>query len=123
MWKVIISKVQGLPFIPFIPVIVFPLNATEHACVWSACIAVFAFGAKKREPEVNIELSQSAEYFAQTAENNFDQNSLLLLLSFFLFLFFFFFYLSQLYFSQCEIQRDSHPRCVLSGNDEMRFGC
>ena len=29
---------------------VSPLNAAERACVWSACIAVIAFGARKREP-------------------------------------------------------------------------
>lgn len=43
---------------------------------WCGCI-----GAKKRELKLNAELSESVEYFAQTAENNFDQTSLLLLLS------------------------------------------
>lgn len=36
--------------LPFIPMILLPWNATEHAHVWSACIAVIAFGAKKMKP-------------------------------------------------------------------------
>lgn len=48
--KVTLWKVRGLPFILFTPVIVLPLNATEYACVWSACIAVIAFGVKKGKP-------------------------------------------------------------------------
>lgn len=103
MWKVTVSKVQGLPFVPVIPVIVLLLNAPEHTCVCSASIASIALAAKKREPELNIELSESAEYFAQIAENDFDQNSSPLLLSVFMF-----FFLGQLYFSQCEIQAGSH---------------
>lgn len=35
----------------------------------------------------------------------------------------FFFFISQLYFSQCEIQTDLHPGCTPSGTDETVFGC
>lgn len=46
IWKVPISQVS----LPFIPMILLPWNATEHAHVWSACIAVIASGAKKMKP-------------------------------------------------------------------------
>lgn len=48
--KVTLWKVRGLPCIPFMPVMVLPLNATEYASIWSACIAVIALGPKRGNP-------------------------------------------------------------------------
>lgn len=119
IWKVPISKVRGLS--PLYPYDSFSPEC-NRACSCLVCLhCCHCIWGQKDETLTKYWTFRSCGICCTNHRETLTK-SLLLAFIFCLFLLFFFF-LSQLYFSQCEIQTDLHPGCTPSETDEMVFGC
>lgn len=115
MWKVTVSKVQGLPFVPVIPVIVLPLNAPEHMCLLCQhcqhCICGQKEGTWTKYWTFRICRILCTNCRERLWPKQFTASFVCLYV---------FFFLGQLYFSQCEIQAGSHLGAQFLGT--MKWG-